>query len=297
MEITIETINQFLEAILKLQEENEKSNNDPLCTKFTELAFRGQPDKNFELLPAIGRHRHVPCQYSILDEERNLIEIAKYKLPNIFYNLPPIDLLAMLQHYGIPTRLLDVTSNPLVALYFAVNNDNEDGEVFVFEYNNEDKANCPLHNAIAETYKFASTTFVSLSIFYENVFVQPYFDEQRIGFAGYTNEQGAEWIKNCCKDILFVHAAENIARQRLQQGFYILFPNKITEDNCLDKIISPIDKNNQQIKRRIIVKKECKKKLQNQLRFLGISEYTLFSDNIDMVCKGIVKECTRISKY
>lgn len=95
-----------------------------------------------------------------------------------------------------------------------------------------------------------------------------------------------------------MNATEQIERQRLQQGFYILFPNEIEkygdDDFCFNKIIKPIEKSNRQIKARIIIKKEGKSEIRKKLEFLGISEATLFADNIDIVCKNIVDQCKKI---
>lgn len=59
------------------------------------LLFRGQSNKAFELLPSIARNQRIACDISIFTEERNMIEMAKYKLPNVFNDsLSPIELLA-----------------------------------------------------------------------------------------------------------------------------------------------------------------------------------------------------------
>ena len=95
------TINSVAEDVDKVCGFNNELRETGLGEK---LLFRGQPDNNKRLIPSLGR-KGINGK-ALITEESNMVEMAKYKLPTVFRrDLEPIELLALLQHHGIPTRL------------------------------------------------------------------------------------------------------------------------------------------------------------------------------------------------
>jgi hypothetical protein len=94
--------------------------------------FRGVASVNHQLIPSVGRPRDG-YQYSVALESDLLNQFKREALP--FLPQRPNDeweWMALAQHHGVPTRLLDWSESPLVALFFAVwGNDDGDAGLYI----------------------------------------------------------------------------------------------------------------------------------------------------------------------
>jgi hypothetical protein len=126
------TINSFEEYLNTIQ--NELGDTDS-SGKQVRRYFRGQSKRaidGYDLKPSIGRYSHLSKLPPIerIRKEEDVLETFSNHLLTYVSHIPrnQWEELAIAQHHGLPTRFMDWTTNPLVALYFAVRETKKDKE-------------------------------------------------------------------------------------------------------------------------------------------------------------------------
>lgn len=109
-ECVVTNLNSYLTYISDIKETIKKEEGAEVSTKH--YFFRGQASNEWNVMPGVFRGGMLP-------HEAELINAAYTRNPDDFRKLTTdFEKLAKLQHYGLPTRLLDVTENPLVIQMF-----------------------------------------------------------------------------------------------------------------------------------------------------------------------------------
>ncbi len=236
------------------------------------LLFRGHANCAYRLQPSIFRDK---CNKKN-EEQRQYHEIL-IEYPEEFKKRSHLSNLVKMQHYGVSTRLLDFTRNPLISLLVASEPSDFDGEVIIVKvkkseilHHNSDRALmlscipcfdddkqeamrkfCMAHNGrITEQYIQS----------YDNV-MHKFLHEIRGEYPGFECEMiGEDLLKG-----YFVAPVKDNERMKLQNGLFYIFG--LDEEPLDDKMDFE----------RILIDKRAKRELLNDLELMDISNANMYS--------------------
>lgn len=239
------------------------------------LFFRGQKSKEFSILPSIARttRKSQKPEHFIMQEYKMVNELIRRK-PNEFAGFDEFNTLAKMQHYGLPTRLLDITSNALVALFFACervkeNHEWQDGEIFFFKKSDtEIHSSYSVHVALLSSYfKSQSNNYSSTQDFDVNENLEKLLDTGK-----------AEILQEEMKEYILTVPKYHDEREVRQSAGFILFPN-IAERGFITPHIKDIkDDVVKKMGFRVIVDAAAKDRILRELARVGITKEFLFPD-------------------
>lgn len=225
--------------------------------------YRGVGKKCHKLRPGIGRigkHNTKKLRKIALNKEYRLIRNFQTNSSALVPRMDYTSLAVLAQHHGLPTRLLDWSYNPLVALFFAVrSHEDEDGKVFI---------------AKIENYFYQSEIGYEKYILYQDEYWTRLFEEHEGGDDDHLSYQ--EFILNQPNINTEICVFKPICidpRMTAQASVFTFHPDPFTP--MRDGLLEIID-----------IPAEAKKTIRKMLERCGVHEFALFPD-LDGLCRWL----------
>lgn len=288
----MEKVNDIGSFLNKLPSLNEKIRGN--------IFYRGQSKTTYKLTPSILRTDDLK------EIENRIYSFIMTECSHEFEGIKSHnEILSKMQHYGVPTRLLDVTTNALVALYFACEDKKrtDDGIVFVIKSNESEikqfdsdvisiLSSLPRFNYVekeemkrlAIKYKTRleqkEEIFTDYEITTENEIIKEFNDQKiikRLLHEIKKEKPAFENIINPC-DLLnnyFFIPRKNNARIIRQSGAFMMFGLGNEEIQVDDYVNRVHDYVNRERSYKITIDGRSKENIINQLKSFGISKGTL----------------------
>lgn len=275
--MVIHTVTEYIATIDKLKDNYTYEVSAEIPTlpdhKYVHLPkfiYRGHSNhEKYQLVPGVFRWKklsdgHEVGEYSQL--EYNILEDFISESCRYIKNVPINDVAAWLeiaQHFGAPTRLLDFTENPLVALYFACSGTTEsDASVWI--------VNEPFYNQLyfgAPLLYASHTNQLIGDIINWDVMLQQYPPADHVQYSRYP---------------VIYRPAHREERMSTQSSVFMLWgalrmplTNIISPDNYMSFDKKP-EKPQNGVLTHIIIPNDAKKQILSQLDELGVNEKFIY---------------------